>query len=127
SGADNATGNTIMGNYIGTDPSGMAALGNTQRGIFAGSFGFAVDNTTIGGTAPGAGNLISGNGHFGILVRDAGVSNNVIVGNRIGTNASGTGALPNGGSSSSEDGLAFTEARAGMYIAGPGNMVGGTA
>jgi CSLREA domain-containing protein len=127
SGADNATGNTIMGNYIGTDPSGMAALGNTQRGIFAGSFGFAVDNTTIGGTAPGAGNLISGNGHFGILVRDAGVSNNAIVGNRIGTNASGTGALPNGGSSSSEDGLAFTEARAGMYIVGPGNMVGGTA
>jgi parallel beta-helix repeat protein len=120
-GAANATNNTIAGNYIGTNPAGTAAQGNTQRGIFVGTFGQTASNNIL------SGNLVSGNGHFGILLRDASVTGNFIVGNRIGTNATGTGALPNGGSESGDDGLAGTNARAGVYIAGPNNTIGGTA
>ncbi|HYW72999.1 MAG TPA: Calx-beta domain-containing protein [Pyrinomonadaceae bacterium] len=90
-----STGNLIQGNYIGTDVTGNVALGN-QSGI-AELFGGAVTpaNNKIGGSAPGEGNLISGNKSLGInLNGDAG--NNVIQGNLIGTNAGGTAALPNG-------------------------------
>jgi CSLREA domain-containing protein len=126
-GVSDNTRNVVHGNYIGTNPAGTAALGNTQRGIFMGGFGAMASNNTIGGTAAGAGNLISGNGHFGVLLRDANVTGNFVLGNRIGTNANGTGPLGNGGSASGEDGLAGTNARAGVYIAGSNNTVGGTA
>ncbi|HSL29811.1 MAG TPA: choice-of-anchor Q domain-containing protein, partial [Anaerolineales bacterium] len=118
-GIANATGNVIAANYIGTNPVGTAAQGNTQRGIFVGGFGFAASDNTI------TGNLISGNGHFGVLLRDFSVTGTLVLGNRIGTTADGTGALPNGGSGSGDDGLAGTNARAGVYIAGPGNTIGG--
>src|SRR5207237_8846993 len=49
-------------------------------------------NTTIGGPNPGQGNVISGNRGDGIFV---GAGGNVIQGNRVGTNPSGTAALPN--------------------------------
>ncbi len=71
----------VEGNYIGTDASGTKALGN-QTGVSGG---------IIGGTAPGAGNLISGN--------QTGITSNggsVIQGNLIGTDAAGTSALGNG-------------------------------
>jgi CSLREA domain-containing protein len=125
-GLADTTGNVVQGNYIGTDPAGEVALGNTQRGIFIGSFGFTANNNTIGETAAGAGNLISGNGHFGILLRDGNVMGNFMFGNRIGVDANGD-ALPNGGGAAPPDGLALTAARAGVYIAGPGNAIGGVA
>ncbi len=119
-GASNAENNTIVGNYIGTSPAGTAAQGNTQRGVFVGAFGQTASNNTI------SGNLVSGNGHFGVLLRDGNVAGNFVLGNRIGVNATGS-ALSNGGSASGDDGLAGTNARAGVYIAGPNNTVGGTA
>ena len=48
---------------------------------------------TIGGTAAGAGNLISGNTGLGIELSSA--PGNLIQGNFIGTNAAGTTALGN--------------------------------
>ena len=119
-GAADATDNIIAGNYIGTNPAGMAAMGNTQRGIFVGSFGQTATNNTI------TDNLISDNGHFGVLLRDGNVTGNFMFGNHIGVNANGTAALPNGSSESPDDGLAGTEARAGVYIGGSDNTVGGT-
>ncbi|HZI32901.1 MAG TPA: right-handed parallel beta-helix repeat-containing protein, partial [Candidatus Binatia bacterium] len=119
-GAADATNNVISGNYIGTDTSGMEVLGNTQRGIFVGSFGSTASDNTI------SGNLISGNGHFGILLRDGNVTGNSVVGNQVGVNANGNSALPNGHSESGDDGLAGTNARAGIYVAGPDNTIGGT-
>ncbi len=119
-GAADATNNVIAGNHIGTNPAGTSALGNSQRGIFVGSFGFTASDNTI------SGNLISGNCHFGILLRDANVTGNFVRGNLIGTTADGTGALRNGSSESPDDGLAGTDARAGVYIGGPDNTVGGT-
>ena len=78
----------IQGNFIGTDVTGTAAVPNTGPGIALGG-----DDHTVGGVAPGAGNLIAGNGGDGISVQ--GGSNNVIQGNRIGIDVTGTAPLPN--------------------------------
>ena len=85
-----ATGNQLLGNYIGTDASGTLALGNVNDGVY-----LVLQATTnfIGGSAAGAGNLISGNGVDGIFLTNA--SWNVILGNFIGTKADGTSALGN--------------------------------
>ena len=79
------SGATIQGNKIGTDITGTKAIPNFV-GIGVGS------NNTIGGTVAGAGNLISGNAFLGI----GGLYNNVIQGNFIGTDVTGTVALGNG-------------------------------
>jgi parallel beta-helix repeat protein len=102
-GVDN---NLIAGNYIGTNAAGTSALGNHNEGV--GIFGG--ENNIIGTNRDGVsdtleGNLISGNGESGIFVRS---SRNLINGNRIGTNAAGTGDLGNAGAgvwvfSSAED------------------------
>jgi hypothetical protein len=85
-------GNIILGNYIGTTISGDASLGNERSGV---GIGFGAKNNIIGGLAPVARNLISGNGMDGVWIQDAGTMNNTIVGNYIGTNISGTSAVPN--------------------------------
>ena len=90
-----STGDSIQGNYIGTDVTGNMALGN-QSGIADLLGGNATPaNNKIGGSAPGEGNVISGNKILGIsLSSDSG--NHVIQGNFIGTNATGTASIPNG-------------------------------
>lgn len=85
----------IQGNYIGTDVTGMAALPNHGVGIKVHN-GFWSNSHTIGGNVAGAGNLISGNASHGIQLEQM-THDNVIVGNRIGVNATGTAALPNHG------------------------------
>jgi parallel beta-helix repeat protein len=84
--------NTVEGNYIGTDASGSGALPN-DTGVKI--WNRAYDNT-IGGTAAGARNVISGNLQEGVFISDSGTTGNVLKGNYIGTNASGTAGLPNG-------------------------------
>ena len=89
-----ASDNFVVGNRIGTDRSGTRALGNGQVGVLIDS---AVSNT-IGGTMAGAGNLISANRSHGIEIGGTATDPalmNVIVGNRIGTDASGTAPLGN--------------------------------
>ncbi|HEX5272870.1 MAG TPA: SdrD B-like domain-containing protein [Gemmataceae bacterium] len=73
----------IEGNYIGTDITGTKALTNFI-GIWFNSGG---NGATIGGTAPGDGNVISGNG-YGIWG-----GFNSVEGNLIGTDCTGTKAL----------------------------------
>ncbi|HEV8062133.1 MAG TPA: Ig-like domain repeat protein, partial [Gemmataceae bacterium] len=80
----------VQGNFIGTNAAGTATLGNLGDGIYVSS-----SANTIGGTASGAGNLISGNGSGGIDITG---TVNVVQGNDIGTNAAGTAAVANGGS-----------------------------
>jgi titin len=87
------SGNVIQGNSIGTQAGGNAALANAWAGIFIG-YGAATHNT-IGSTAVGAGNLISGNAAIGIELFSSGVTGNVIEGNNIGTNAAVTAKLGN--------------------------------
>ena len=116
-GAGNATANNVIeGNYIGTDVTGTVALGNFFQGIavFTGGGGTNT-STVIGGTAPGAGNLISGNGGHGITVHEAGTTGTLVQGNKIGTNALGTAGIANGG-----DGVR-------IFDSASSNTVGGTA
>ncbi len=86
------TANVVEGNKIGTDEPGDKAVANEQNGIFIGD---GSTNNTIGGTAAGAGNVISGNTLVGVLVSDNGTTGNLIAGNQIGTDESGTHALGN--------------------------------
>lgn len=83
--------NFVIGNFIGTTATGAAALGNQDNGIDLA----AASTNAIGGTAAGAGNVISGNDH-GIRVGSSATARaNWIQGNLIGTDASGTKSLPN--------------------------------
>ena len=83
--------NLVEGNYIGTDAGGTIAEANS-RGIIvdAGSTG-----TTIGGTATGAGNVISGNSTYGIQVDGSTTTGTVVENNTVGTKVGG-GSLLNG-------------------------------
>jgi hypothetical protein len=84
----------IQGNYIGTSLAGTAARPNGVGILIDYSVG-----TRVGGTEPGAGNVISGNTAAGIRiarVTPPGSPINFVEGNRIGTNAAGTAAVGNG-------------------------------
>jgi hypothetical protein len=77
-------GKTVVGNRIGNNPDGTVSIPN-RDGISA-SFGTSPDGSgppsVIGGTAPGAANIISGNSRHGIVVRGG----FLITGNRIEAN-----------------------------------------
>ena len=94
------TDSVVAGNLVGTDATGSLAQGNY-------GFGIEVDGGSgllIGGSTPGARNVISANGQFGpgnftyvlrsgiVVALGAGVT---IAGNYIGTDASGTQSLGN--------------------------------
>lgn len=90
-----STGNTIQGNFIGTNAAGTAALFAAGPGIsLAGNVVSGPANNLIGGTTAAARNVISGNGSAGIQFTNGGNSN-LVQGNFIGSNAAGTGAVPN--------------------------------
>ena len=82
--------NRIIGNYIGTDKNGTAAIGNTESGI---TISQRSQNNVIGGEGA-AGNLISGNGR-GITIEHGTARHNHVVGNLIGTAIDGETALGN--------------------------------
>ncbi len=108
---DGATSNNaVQGNYIGTDATGQGSLGNHFSGV--GIFGGAHGNQ-IGGRA-GARNVISGNLNSGIIILGAGSDGNVVQGNTIGFDATGTVSLGN----------AFSGV--GIYQGASGNLIGGS-
>ncbi|HMB03892.1 MAG TPA: right-handed parallel beta-helix repeat-containing protein, partial [Isosphaeraceae bacterium] len=79
-----ATNNLVQNNLIGTDAGGTDPLPNGQ-GIFIDD---ARDNT-IGGAAPGLGNVISGNKSIGVQVLGEHATGNAILGNAIAGNPLG--------------------------------------
>lgn len=83
--------NRIQGNYIGTDATGTVAMPNSLSGIFLGQ----VRYTTVGGTSPLARNVISGHSQYGIDINASGTDGFVVQGNYIGTDVTGTTAIPN--------------------------------
>jgi len=87
-----ATNNTIQGNYIGTDITGLLAFSNGAEGLTL--FG-ASQNNLVGGSAPGAGNTIAASKAHGIFIADPGTSGNLIQGNNIGVGANGVTPLGN--------------------------------
>lgn len=86
----NTTGNVVLGNYIGTDPTGSNAIPNGASGIFIGN---SASGNIIGSANPAGRNVISGNSQYGIWISNT--VNNVIEGNYLGLNASGETALAN--------------------------------
>jgi CSLREA domain-containing protein len=91
-----ATGNFVEGNFIGTDPTGVAANGNGRASAFAqlGAVQISGGNgNTIGGGLASARNVISGNG-AGVDIRNGGEFN-LVQDNFIGVGADGLTAVPN--------------------------------
>ena len=105
-----ATANLLQGNFIGTDVTGTLARGNSGNGVQISS---GATNNTIGGTVGGAGNLIAANNANGIYITGSGTSANPVLGNFIGTNASGAN-LGNGA------GVAIDNSAANNTIGGTG-------
>ena len=104
-----AANTVIQGNYIGTDQTGTKPLANSGAGVSLDASG-----VTIGGTAQGAGNVISANAQAGVSISGTATTGVVILGNRIGTDYTGTAALGNG--------------TFGVLVSGtPGVTIGGTA
>jgi len=100
-GADTA-GNLVQGNYIGTQAGGTGSLGNGSAGILID--GGATSNT-VGGTAPGTGNVIAYNVHAGVRVGGLATAGASILGNSIFANGStgrGPGIQLTGGANGSE-------------------------
>jgi len=118
-----ATDTLIEGNYIGTDPTGATVPGPQFSGVLLLDL---AARTLIGGTAPGAGNLISGNQvgvEVGRVFDEASVAfATVIQGNRIGTDWRGERALAN-----LQDGVAITspDTVVGGAEPGAGNLIAG--
>ncbi len=113
-----AGGNVIEGNYLGTNVAGTAALPNF--------FGVNISNTSnnrIGGTAPGQRNVISGNTVDGVRITGAGSNQNIVHGNYIGVDATGTVAVPNVGGVFVSAGA--TNTFIGGLAAGAGNVISG--
>jgi len=85
-----ATGNQILGNFIGTDSTGTRPLGNFFQGVALNS-----PQNVVGGVFDGAANVISGNGQHGVALFGADAERNAILMNRIGTDPTGTRAIGN--------------------------------
>jgi parallel beta-helix repeat protein len=80
---EEGTDNEIRGNRIGTDATGLQGLGVSRTGVLIESAG-----NRVGGSAPGAGNVINSGGE-GVQLSGDGADENVVQGNLIGTDADG--------------------------------------
>ena len=113
-----AGGDVIAGNFLGTDTTGENGESNSLTACSS----TMSEVTTIGGLTPDARNIISGNNE-GIQITGSGATGNLIAGNYIGTDATGTNRLPNG------MGLEFVNNSWGNTVggaqSGAGNLVSG--
>jgi titin len=105
----NGSNNIVQGNIIGLNAAGTAAFSSSNDGIIL----YNSSANLIGGSTAAAANFISGNGQSGIYLTGGNSSSNVIQGNYIGTDITGTNALGNSGG----DGISL--------VATPGQIVSG--
>jgi T5SS/PEP-CTERM-associated repeat protein len=82
--------NVIEGCFIGLDATGTNSLGLPGSGVFV-----QTPSNRIGGANPAARNLVSGRDAVGIEIFESFASNNVVQGNFIGTDRTGTKAIGN--------------------------------
>jgi parallel beta-helix repeat protein len=122
-----SAGNLIEGNFVGTDWTGTAPLGNALGGVVAGLPSSAITaaaltSNVIGGAVPAARNLISGNDGPGVYLFGA-ISNGLVEGNLIGTDRSGSAPLGN-----ANIGVLISNSSAnvvGGTVPGTGNVISG--
>ena len=112
--------NKVCGNYIGTDVNGTANLENSDDGV---AINEGAKSNIIGGTSPGERNIISGNDGNGVDIDHSGTENNIVSGNYIGTDVTGTVPLGNDGGVIIEKGAA-SNTIGGMTEA-EGNIISG--
>lgn len=120
--SDTGTRNvTVIGNFIGTDPTGTFAIPNMLSGVYMRE---GVVENRIGTGVYNERNIISGNGQSGVVMNTA--NNNTVRGNFIGTDITGTYAIGN-----SFSGVSLEDAAANNIIggdfAGAGNLISGNA
>ncbi|MCK5147874.1 right-handed parallel beta-helix repeat-containing protein [bacterium] len=93
---DMADSNIVIGNYIGTDPTGLIANGNGVSGL---GDGVDIRNGSkfnrVGGLIVEERNIISGNISVGVRMHGEGTSYNTVLGNYIGIDVDGLSAIPN--------------------------------
>ena len=119
-----SSGYVVEGNTIGLNQAGTAAIPNTTSGIFIGT-----PNHTIGGLTASARNIIAGNNGNGINLNVPTPpftvpSNNTVIGNYVGLNASGV-AIGNGGAGVTINGTGTTNNTIGGVSPGAGNVISG--
>lgn len=143
---ETSTQNRIIGNLIGTDPTGFYSIGNGRTGVLVYNSG----SNVIGGRMNGEQNTISGNHRGGVNIDGSATRpgttdlkfqggfgkarHNKILGNRIGTDITGTSAIPNklhgillfmsqeneiGGIEAGEGNIISGNERDGILISGP--------
>jgi CSLREA domain-containing protein len=108
-----STGNSIVNNFIGTDATGAAAVGNVLNGVIV---------SGSNGNTVGPGNVVSGNATNGVRLR-SGASGNVVKGNVIGADATIAFAIPN-----AAEGVQCNDGASGNTIGGTGadrNVISG--
>ncbi len=110
-----STGDSVLGCWVGINASGSADA--NYMGVYVQGSG-----ATIGGTATGAGNVVSGNGIDGVFLA---TSSCLVEGNYVGTNAAGTAAVPNGGDGIYIGGGGDSGATIGGTTVGAGNVISG--
>lgn len=116
--------NVIQGNLIGTNAAGTAALPNSG-GVAIGDS--RQSNNLIGGASAAARNVISGNSQSGIglggLNPTSRTPGTIVQGNYVGTDLTGTVAIPN------SDGVSIIDGNSGNLIGGTnpgeGNLISG--
>ncbi|HEY1377553.1 MAG TPA: FG-GAP-like repeat-containing protein [Gemmataceae bacterium] len=114
-------GHTIQGNYIGTD--GTAADPNGYAGILVNTSA----GNLIGGTTAAARNVIAGNRRAGVYIANPLSTGNKVQGNYVGTDATGTHALPNGMPTLSIGGVVIAGFGPSGAVPVGHNTIGGTA
>ena len=114
-----SSNNLVQGNLIGTNKAGTQALGNHSTAI---SLNGSAINNTIGGLVSGAGNVISANTSANGIGINSSSSGNLVQGNFIGTDVSGTIALGNDNSGVAVS-LTSLNNTIGGTAAGAGNLI----
>jgi CSLREA domain-containing protein len=126
-------GNLVQGNYLGVNVNGTKPTSGGTHGNYGdgAQISTCARNNVIGGTAPGSRNVISGNRADGVELDSSGgpggaaaVCGNLVQGNYVGSDPSGTAPVPN-----TDDGVGLDNGACDNLVGGSdpaaGNLIGG--